>query len=84
MLITNPTEKVKREFKEKTVGYITAAFGLVAGLAWNDAVKALIEYLFPLKQDSVFAKFIYAIIMTLIVVIATMYITRLLKKNERK
>jgi len=32
--------------KQKIVTYVIAGFGLVAGLAWNDAIKSLIEYFF--------------------------------------
>ena len=70
------------EVKEKTVGYIVAALGLVAGLAWNDAVKALIEFFFPTQQNTLLARFIYAGIITMIVVIVTVYLVRLSKRNK--
>ena len=73
--------QLRGEIRERTVGYVVAAFGLVAGLAWNDAIKALIEYLFPLQGNSVFAKIIYAFLVTLAVVIATIYLTRLFKEG---
>ena len=31
------------EVKKKTLGYILAVLGLVSGLAWNEAIKAIIE-----------------------------------------
>jgi len=67
-------------------GYILAAFGLVAALAWNDAIKILIEYFFPLKRNTVLIKFTYAILITFIVVIISIYLKRLLsdKDNETK
>ena len=74
--------KVERELLERISGYILAAFGLIAGLAWNDAIKGLIEYIFPLKKDSISAKFIYAGIVTVVVVLLTLYIMRLIKKPE--
>lgn len=75
-------KKVTNEVREKLLGYLVAALGLVAGLAWNDAIKAAIEYAFPLNKDSVTMKFLYALIITLVIVIATVYLTRILKKNE--
>ena len=72
------------EVKEKALGYIAAAFGLVAGLAWNDAIKALIEVLFPLQQDSVLVKFLYAIILTAVVVVITALLLRLFKRREEE
>lgn len=76
-------ERLNREFRQRTSGYIIAAFGLVAGLAWNDAIQSLISQLFPLANDSVLAKFIYAVIITIVVVIVSSYFVRLLEdRNE--
>ncbi|MEK9171243.1 MAG: DUF5654 family protein, partial [Patescibacteria group bacterium] len=41
---------LSKQVREKTTGYILAAFGLVAGLAWNDAIKSTIDRFFPLNQ----------------------------------
>ena len=73
---------LRKEVREKTIGYLLAAFGLVAGLAWNDAIKTAIEEFFPLKGDTILAKIIYAVLITLLVVIITMYLARLSKKNS--
>ena len=51
-----------------------AGMGLVAGLAWNEAIKALIEYLYPLDQNSLLAKFIYAALITVIIVMFSTYL----------
>lgn len=69
-------EELKQAVRKKTMGYIAAALGLVAGLAWNDAVKALIEYFFPIASNTIAAKFIYAALITLVVIIVTTYIIR--------
>lgn len=75
---------LEREILDRVSGYILAAFGLVAGLAWNDAIKALIDYFFPLNKDSIPAKFLYASIMTVLVVIITLYIMRLIQRSDSK
>lgn len=62
------------EVKKQVVGYILAAFGLVAGLAWNDAIRGLIDYLYPLGQDGLPAKFIYAGVITLVLVTISSYL----------
>lgn len=72
---------LKEEIKGQTTGYIVAALGLVAGLAWNEAIKALIDHLFPLSQNSLLAKFVYAILVTILVVIVTSYVVRVFKKK---
>ncbi|MFA5961230.1 MAG: DUF5654 family protein [Parcubacteria group bacterium] len=76
--------KVKSEVRNRTVKYIVAALGLVAGLAWNDAIKAFIDYFFPQDQNSLRAKLAYAVVITLIVVVASFYLARLEKKEEKK
>jgi len=72
----------KKELQHRMTGYIVGALGLVAGLAWNDAIKALIEYLFPLAKNTLLAKFIYAILMTFIIGIVASYLIRFFDKKE--
>ena len=76
-----PQEKPKKSFAKsvrgQTSGYIGAAFGLVAGLAWNDAIKELIQYLFPLATDTLTAKFVYAGLITVVVVIIITYLEKI-------
>ena len=54
---------------------ITSALALVVGLFWNDAIKSAIEKLVPQGQD-VIAKFISAILVTIIVVIVVYLLFR--------
>ncbi|MDO8620594.1 MAG: DUF5654 family protein [bacterium] len=75
---------LRREVRERTLGFITGGLGLVAGLAWNDAIKALIEYIFPLGKDSIPAKFVYAVLISIIVVALSVYLVRLLKTEDDK
>ena len=70
---------MKMEVRERMLGFITGAFGLVAGLAWNDAIKTMIEYLFPLGKDGLWAKFIYAGLVSVVVIILTVFLARLFK-----
>ena len=72
------------EIHERTLGYVVGAFGLVAGLAWNDAIHDLIAYLFPLPENTLPAKFLYAAIISIIAVIITVYISRLLQRLNNK
>ena len=69
-----PRPALGAEVGEKMRGYIATAFGLVAGLAWNEAIKAAIEYVFPLSKNTLLAKFFYALAVTFLVV----YLIRLL------
>jgi lysylphosphatidylglycerol synthetase-like protein (DUF2156 family) len=61
-----------------TMAYVTAALSVVAGLAWNDAVKAAITYYFPAQTSSIAAQFLYAVLMTVIVVLLTIILRRVI------
>jgi len=64
---------------ETIAALMTAAFGLIAALAWNEAIKALIaEYLSA--GSAITGLFIYAIVVTIIAIIATLFIARSLGK----
>lgn len=90
-------EKVKREFsrirekhvglrtelRERTTGYILAAFGFVASLAWNEAIKSFIDQFFPGAKNSVLIKFMYALVVTVVVVVITVYVIKLNEKKEK-
>lgn len=77
-------EEMKKQIKKQTLGYVVAAFGLVAGLAWNEAIKSLIEYLFPIGQNTLLAKFGYAVLITAIVVAVTIYLGTWLKDENKQ
>ena len=68
-------------FLETTAALITSAFGLVAALAWNEAIKAAIA-LWLSADDEVIGLVIYALIVTVIAVIATMLIAMALAKAK--
>lgn len=65
------TKKIKKKFVEQTATIIVASVGLVAALAWNDAVQTLFQKLFG-EISQIWAKFIYAFAVTLIAVIIVM------------
>jgi hypothetical protein len=58
---------------------MTVAFGLIAALAWNDAIKAIIATVLP-KGNGITGLLIYAILITIIAVVATILIARALGK----
>jgi hypothetical protein len=74
-------DELKTQIRNQTSGYIVAALSLVAGLAWNDAIKALIAFFFPLDSSGILIKFIYAIILTIIIVIVSMSLLKLPNKT---
>ena len=77
-------EEIRSKIKEQTGGYLAGALGLVAGLAWNDAIKALIEILFPFSKSGVFAKFVYAVVITMVVVFIGQYLLKSTSSANKK
>lgn len=79
---------MKSEVTEKFSALITAAFGLVAALAWNDAIKAL--FVGPCGSSGAGAlcalsaggPWVYAIVVTILAVIATMWIAKVAEKSK--
>lgn len=72
----------RREVRNQTLNLIITSFGLVAGLAWNEAIKSLIEHLFPVSTNGVIAKIIYAVFITIVVVSASYSLSRIKNKKE--
>lgn len=70
---------MSKEYYQKIIDLVTAAFGLVAALAWNEAIQQLIQTVYPAGDDLI-GKFIYAVIITLLAVFIT---TRLAHVHDR-
>ena len=79
---------MKSEVTEKMAALITAAVGLVAALAWNDAIRAL--FVGPCGAEGAGAlcslsgggPWVYAIIITILAVIATIWIAKIAEKAK--
>jgi len=64
-------EKQKTDIKEMRGAFLSkaftlmlAGFGLVAALAWNDAIQTLVKQVFGETSGGIIAKFIYALLVT--------------------
>ena len=84
---TKTTEVKKKaalqaELRDKTTGYILTALGLVAGLAWNDAISSVIKYFFPADTNGLMIKFIYAVVVTIAVVVLSRSLMKVLGPRE--
>jgi hypothetical protein len=67
---------IRIEVLDKISGLATAGLGLVAALAWNDAIKSIFDTYFP-KTSGIIAQFVYAIILTTFIVFVTIKLGRL-------
>jgi len=79
---------MKRDILEKLSALIIAAFGLVAALAWNDAIRALFtgpcgaENAGALCRLSAGGPWAYAVVVTIIAVIVTIWISKAAEKAK--
>lgn len=72
---------MKKDVIEKLAALMTAAFGLVAALAWNGAIIAIFKQVFG-AQESITAMLVYAIVVTIIAVIAIIWIGKAAEKAK--
>jgi len=73
---------MKKDVIEKLAALITAAFGLVAALAWNGAIQAIFKQVFG-DQSTIIAMICYAVVVTIIAVVATVWIGKLAEKANK-
>lgn len=72
-----------REVTAQVLNLMTSSFGLVAALAWNDAVQSAFKEYLPTSSD-IPAKFIYAILISVLIVFVTMNLTKLANAAKGK
>jgi len=79
LIINHEFYKFTKAFKENFATLIISALGFVAALSWNDAIKSAINTLFPAESDLIY-KFYAAIVITIISVIITYFISKIKPK----
>ena len=65
----------------ESLSLMSTAFGFVAALAWNEAIKKLIDEFIP-KGQGVLSLFIYAVAVTAIVLFITARLGRIKERFE--
>lgn len=86
-IITQKEKAFRYELLEQMLTLSTSGFGLVAALAWNEAIQTFVkEYIqrFYPDQFGIFSKFIYALIITLFAVLITYQLSRLSARFTQK
>lgn len=79
---------MKKQVIEKLAALLTAAFGLVAALAWNDAIKSLFagptetSPAGPLYFMASYGPWGYAIIITILAVAITIWIAKVAEEKK--
>ncbi len=78
------TKTLHRELLKQMVTLSTAGFGLVAALAWNDAIQSFVkEYIdkYLSVGSGIISRFIYAILITAIAVLITYQLTKIVDED---
>ena len=71
------------EVLEKFSTLITTALGLVAALAWNTAIQTLFTEIFGQAGGKLVGQFFYAILVTVVVIFATIYVGRAAERAKK-
>ncbi|MCW6160336.1 MAG: DUF5654 family protein [Candidatus Micrarchaeales archaeon] len=74
--------ELKKAFLTQTTVLMTTAFGFVAALAWNNAIQGLFKDIFGTASDTA-AMFGYAVLITIVAVLAIFYISRISAKYNK-
>ncbi|MBA2511019.1 MAG: hypothetical protein H0X19_12730 [Rubrobacter sp.] len=71
------------EVLEKFSTLIITALGLVAALAWNTAIQTLFTEIFGQAGGKLVGQFFYAILVTVVVIFATIYVGRAAERAKK-
>lgn len=77
-------QNLRAEMLDKMSALVTAAFGLVAALAWNDAIQSLFAMLFPGERSALVPKAGYAVLVTIVAVILVIWVGRAAGKAKAR
>lgn len=72
---------MKIEVIEKLASLMTAAFGLIAALAWNSAIQEIFKRYFA-PGSTLIALLVYAIAVTVVAVFTAVYIGKVAEKAK--
>ena len=73
---------MQAEVIEKIAALLTAAFGLVAALAWNGAILAIFKAVFG-TAETIGALLVYAVVVTIIAVFVTIQIGKMAEDAKK-
>jgi hypothetical protein len=74
---------MKSEVIEKIAALLTAAFGLIAALAWNGAIKAIFLKVFG-ESEGIGPMLVYAVLVTIIAVTVTIQIGKAAERSKKE
>ncbi|MFH0971065.1 MAG: DUF5654 family protein [Candidatus Micrarchaeota archaeon] len=81
--IIEEQKQLNRQIRQQVVIMISSALGLVAALAWNEAIQAFFKQYLS-TGDALTGKFLYALFVTVLAVILTYYLGKFTSGNVGK
>jgi Family of unknown function (DUF5654) len=82
-----PNDHLHQVVIVQVITLMSTSFGLVAALAWNEAIKEYVDvFIKPYfaKGSGVISLFVYALVITVIAVLITIQSTRVLERLSTK
>jgi hypothetical protein len=76
IIFNNELNKFSKAFRTNLITLLISAFGLVAALTWQEAIKEAINVFFP-QQSILVYKLYIAIVVSVMAVIVTYFFSRL-------
>ena len=73
---------MKKQILDKVSTLMISAFGLVAALAWNGAIQAIFREVFG-TAEGVVSMLVYAVVVTIIAVAATVWIAKITPTEDK-
>lgn len=89
-MATKEMAKKDRAFHQEIITQlltlVTSGFGVVAALAWNDAIQQFVkDFIEPkIPGSGLISKFLYAILITLLIVLVTYNLSKISSRFELK
>jgi hypothetical protein len=82
--ISQEVQKLRLEVLQRMTDLVTAGLGLVAALAWNEAIKAFFNAYFPQPGGNLMALTVYALFITTVVVILTIQLGKAVNLAKKR
>lgn len=85
---TKEEKKLHLEVAKQMVALSTAGFGLVAALAWNSLIQEFmntyVKRWIPEEGGKFLSLFIYALLVTILAVIVTLQLSKIVRRIEKE
>lgn len=84
---TQKKDELRLTILKQLITLSTAGFGLVAALAWNEAIQSFVkEYIdkYLTMSSGILSRFVYAVLITILAVFITYQLSKLAEKFEAK